>query len=274
MKLLTSYKLFLLAFCVVILSNIVVLVGVYLNRSGEPTSEIVLTQRELALPYRYAKENSAISLSIIYRTENAFRDKYLDYNAPEWLNEVKLKELGFNIAKYNNPNSHRNRPTKEVFLVLQYNGEAYRESLKLREEGLERKAILLYANKKIKRDYEDAKNNLEYEKVSASRLFAIDAGLNYEVLRQKYSNKTKYMIVKGLIILVHKYKKNELYGRIQELSVKNIHVPYEFKHIFKNIKTKVKHGRMKNRPPQYKVVVKYGSSYEPWIDVVNKIESR
>ncbi len=265
-------KLFWLAFLVLFLSNIVVLYGVYLNQLDEPTSELILTQRELALPYRYMKENSAISLSIVYRTVNTFRDGYLDYNVPKWLNEMKLKELGFNTVQYNDENSHRNRPIKEVFLVLQYDGKAYGESLKLREEDLERKAALLYANKnskKIKRDFQEAKKSLQREKISESRLFAVDAGLDYVLLRKKYTNKNQYIILKGIIRLI--YKKNELYGRIQELSVTNLHVPYEYKHIFKNIK---RDSPKTSKHPQYEVGIKYGSRYEPWIDSLNKIESR
>jgi len=83
----SSSRLFTAAFILLIVTNFVVLLSVYLNRSSKTTSETILTQRELQLPYTIQKENNSISLRIVYRTLNKVRrSPYVD-----WLNAVKLK---------------------------------------------------------------------------------------------------------------------------------------------------------------------------------------
>jgi hypothetical protein len=61
--LLSSRALFLLGFFMIVATNIVVLSGVASNRSGNPESEVILTERELQLPYKIHEENSGLTLS-------------------------------------------------------------------------------------------------------------------------------------------------------------------------------------------------------------------
>ncbi|WP_324171582.1 DUF4824 family protein [Sulfurimonas sp.] len=259
-----SFKLFAAAFALLILTNIVVLLGIYLNRSGDTTSEAILTQRELEVPYYMDKENNSISLKIVYRNINKVNNSYYN-NYNDWLDLIKLKELGFDTDKYLTSKKNANKPTKEVFVVLEYNGESYKNSLKLAEETFAKKEALYNADKSKQRAYKSAKNGLTREQTSASRLFAIDAGLDYDVLRQKYTNKANFIIVKGLVKIYIEYKKKIIYGYIQQLHIQNIHLPYEFKHLLKNVEPIDKYNEEQNTYPSYKVGVKYGSSFEPWI---------
>lgn len=258
MKLLKfSSKLFIASFALLILTNVVVLLGVYLNRSSEPTSHATLTQRELRLPYSVNKENSNISLKLVYRIFN--KQRY-SRNA-DWLNLAKLKELGFNTDKYLYTQSRRQTPSKEVFVVLEYDGQAYKDSLKLAEERFTEKEALYKANNtnNNKRAFENAKRNLTREQTSASRLFAIDAGLDANALRQQYLSKDKYLVVKGLVKVIKGYKHQQAHGYIQQLNVQKIHLPYEFKHLIQGVK------------PKYSVELNYGSRYEPWISSFKRI---
>ncbi|MFT7823310.1 MAG: DUF4824 family protein [Sulfurimonas sp.] len=68
MKALTSKKLFLIAFLILILTNLIVLYGVFNNKKGEPESQIILTERELQVPYSTSKENSGLSLRILLQS--------------------------------------------------------------------------------------------------------------------------------------------------------------------------------------------------------------
>ena len=77
----------------IILTNAVVLAGVAYNRSGEPETRIILTERELNLPYRYggSKENSGIALRVNFRVDGTSSDKYRYYgNDARWLSKEKL----------------------------------------------------------------------------------------------------------------------------------------------------------------------------------------
>jgi len=265
-----SSKLFASAFALLIVSNAVMLFGVYLNRSSETTSEVTLTQRELQLSSPMRKENNSLSLKLVYRTANRSSRSRPD----NFLNDVKLKELGFDTDKYLYSKEGTAATTKEVFIVLENDGESYKESLRSAEEELMRKEALYNANKddKVKQiAYENAKSDLAREQMSQSRLFAIDAGLDYETLRQKYPDKTDYLILKGVVRAVKEHKEKSLYGYIQHLNVQAIHLPYEFKHLLKDIKPINNHRNMQNTPPKYKIEVKYGSRYEPFITSVKII---
>ncbi|WP_321779494.1 DUF4824 family protein [Sulfurimonas sp.] len=262
-----SSKLFAAAFALLILTNIVVLLGIYFNRSGETTSEAILTQRELEIPYSMKKENNSIFLKLVYRNINKSKFSHLG----NWLNVTKLKELGFDTDKYLIYKKNIKRPSKEVFIVLEYNCESYKKSLKLAEEVFAEQEALYSAEKSKQRAYKNAKRNLTREQTSASRLFAIDAGLDYDALRQKYTNKANFIIVKGLVKISNSYKEKIIYGYIQQLHIQKINLPYEFKHLLKDVKPIDKYNAKQNTHPSYKVEVKYGSRYEPWISSVKRI---
>lgn len=265
-----SSKLFASAFALLVITNAVMLLGVYLNRSSETTSEATLTQRELQLSNSIAKENNNVSLRLAYRTAN----KLIRSHQDNFLNHLKLEELGFDTDKYLYSKEGTRTPTKEVFIVLENDGELYKKSLKLAETTLIEKEALHNANKDDKKkqiDYENAKNNLTREQISQSRLFAIDAGLDYEGLREKYPNKTNYIIVKGVVGLIKEHKEKTLYGYIQQLNVQTLHLPYKFKHLLKDIRPINNHKNTQNTSLAYKMEVKYGSRYEPFITSVKII---
>ena len=64
-------------------TNLAALGGVAFNRSGEVTSNLVLTERELSLPYNIGsqKENSGVLLSINWRTSTKIDNTYYPYNS-------------------------------------------------------------------------------------------------------------------------------------------------------------------------------------------------
>ena len=263
-----SSKLFVSAFALLIATNALMLLGVYLNRTSETTSEVTLTQRELQLSNRIQKENNSVSLRLVYRTEN----RSGSHN--NFLNHDKLKELGFDTDKHLYSKEGSRATTKEVFVVLENDGEAYKRSLKSAEAALTKNEALYSANKddeRSQRAYENAKNELAREQISQSRLFAVDAGLDYERLRQKYPDKTKHLILKGVVRLVKEHKEKSFYGYIQHLNIQTIHLPYKFKHLLKDIKPMINHKNEQSTPPKYKMEVKYGSRYEPFITSVKVI---
>ena len=260
-KLISTRGLFILALLIVIISNVVMFAFVFFNKSNI-TSQITLTERELKLPRLPRKENSGLSLQLVHSSLS-----------PGWLNDEKLVELGFNgIDDYENTQNYtkRRRATKEVFIVLEYNGDTYKELVEKSERRLKEATDLLNLNlgtgdkcvsdnplfcddNNLRKNVNLAKKSLENRSKIYSRLFAIDAGVNPEKLRKKYDDKTQFMIVKGLIVVNfwQQDNKNYIQKRIK-LSIRHIHVPLEYR-------------KALSISPYYNVELIYGSRYEPWI---------
>lgn len=269
----TSKKLFMAGFALVILTNIIILSAVALNRSTEQKREILLTERELGMPYRSHKENSGLSLSLVWRTldENQANSRFYAYrrSSPSWFDIQKLRELGFNITddhlEADSDTTHYKEPVpKEVFIVLEYEGELYEASLKRAQRHLEKEEELLRLsseNKKLRENVKEAQNRLKQERTTASRLFAIDAGNNPEALRKKYDDQAQFIITKGLVKPKYHYKNKKVMGHIQSLSISSIYVPLKYRQLL-DIGSEKSLGK---DDPHYKVSLAYGSRYEPWI---------
>lgn len=260
----SSKSLYTLAFLLIIVTNIFVLIGTYSNKLGEATSSVVLTQRELRIPYSSIDENSGVSLKIRYRVTNdlAYRP-YASTRNPIWLDELKLQKLGFDTQKQKKYQNRKSNLKKEVFFVLELNGESYKKQLELSTKNLEEKKALLKedpSNQRLVNNVKDAKRHLHREKTKASRLYIIDAGLSYEKLRDTYKDKAKYIIAKGIVRSYYKkYKASKLAdvkGYITGLSISEIHVEKSFK------------NKLQDKHKKFNVHVEYGSRYEPWVSEV------
>ncbi len=271
---LSSRKLFLLAFILIVVTNLIILSGVFLNRTTGETREITLTQRELNTPYRSFKENSGLSLRINWRTLNADSNQIHSYDSrrPAWFTVEKLEALGFEIADHpqeadKSRTSYKEPVTKEVYIVLEYKGQAYEHSLKRAEAALKEEEDLLHlssGSKRVRKNAEEAQERYKREQVNKSRLFAIDAALDAETLKEKYSDQSQYIIAKGLVKPVYNYQTKRVNGRIDTLTITNIHVPLEYHQIFNTISAK-NISKQTIVSPDYTVTLAYGSRYEPWI---------
>ncbi|XOB61075.1 DUF4824 family protein [Campylobacterota bacterium DY0563] len=263
-----SNKLFILAFAFIITSNIVILYGVFNNRTGLASSEVSLTERELKLPYLNINENSAISLRLNFRTLNNF--SYTNKNAP-WLTTQKLKTLGFYIDKdFKKSNgSHFFESTqKEVFIVLEYDGKSYQDSLALAKNRVVEIQKLNSTEKKDQQKLKHAIEELKNEQYKYSRLFAIDADINPEVLKSKYQDKSKYIITRGLINVRHTSKGISAY--ISGLIIEKIYIPLEYSNFLKSLQS-INNYNNKIIKPRYTIILKYGTKFEPYVTSVKKL---
>ena len=90
----------------ILLVNVVALSGVYFNRSGEPDARLTLSQRELGVPWdwRVPRDNSGLVLGLNWRVPDgsAVEYSYGGYGyhggTPDWLDEPRMKALGFDTA--------------------------------------------------------------------------------------------------------------------------------------------------------------------------------
>ncbi len=264
----------------IILTNAVVLVGVRYNRSGEPEAVVVLTERELRLPYSYGlnKENSGLSLRLNWRPSFGTESTYgysNKWDPIEWLDRQKIEELGFDVnGSLDHPETRRRIEkllSREVFLVLEYDAEAYQQALlNAKQSFLEAADVAQKSpgSKEFKERLEVAQTNLKNEGRSSSRLFVIDAGLDYAYLRFRHVDRARTLIVRG-VVDVSVYQDNHkiwrVSGSIKRVSVDEVNVPREFRHVFDPLRAGVGWQDYHNMPPRYTVKLAYGKRLEPWI---------
>jgi len=250
----------------ILLTNAVALVGAAYNRSGEPESQLQLSQRELQ-HYRWnAKDNSGITLTLDWRIaparQNDSDPEYYagKWGAPAWLGKAKLAELGFDVARLvSTPENHRHYREAlpgEALLVLELNDKTYQQELKHAKDYAEQARALQVANPKsdeFKRRAESAEKSYQRELNNNSRLFVVDAGVDMQKLRAAYPDRTRYAIVHGLVRPDIVYGKGgKIGGHIDELHAEHINVPFNFRQVFEKV-------------APYEVTVAFGKRLEPWI---------
>lgn len=276
----SSRNLFILGFLVLLATNAFVLKGVASNRA-DSESLVTLTERELQLPYRLHKENSGLFLNLQWRTLSKKDDFYSYSNggSPAWLNETKLQTLGYNNVEldyYRLKSSYesRNRKplSKEVFIVLEADSDLHDEVIKQAQKAFEKQKALLAIDdmdKRVRNDFERAEQKLNRERISASRLYAIDAGLNLTALRQQYADTTRFIIAKGLVQPNYVYNKDkrlrEVSGYIKRLAIEKIHIPLKQRKLFDQFLNQNTTHRANNKAPRFQVELAYGRRLEPWV---------
>ena len=265
--------LFIIGFLLLILTNIVVLMGVASNRSGDHGNPILLTERELGLPYSYKRDNSGLSLRVNWRMLSIEKEqiRYWGSRESQWFDENALKKLGFDTERYlasRDDTGYPKRPiTKEVFIALEYGGEPY-DTMLTRAEMAVTKAIELSQLKNddetLSANLKDAKDQFERERVSESRLFAIDASRDAGELQRKYSDTTRYIITKGVVYPSYNSNTKRVFGHIKRVSIEQITVPLKFRKAIDSVRNQHRAWK-KAQPPRYLVSLIYGTRLEPWV---------
>ena len=276
-KRLSAKTLFILAFIMVAAVNGIVLSSVAYNRSGDPNAVVILSERELNLPYWTPRENSGMALTIAWQTLGmAHEDNYrwYDYRSrnPRWLDETKLRELGFNVDRYKARKRYKPDTPREVFVVLELGGEPWQAFLKELDTALEKRRAAHQAapnDEDLEKEYARFQERVNEVKTSGSRLFAVDAGTDSKTLRAEYNDRNRFIIAPAIVAMDTFYaddKKEKIVGHLQRLSVERIHVPVGYKQVFATLLSR---KRMHSgTPPAFGVEVAYGKRLEPWIRAV------
>jgi hypothetical protein len=274
------------ALVLVLVTNGVVLLDVYANRTGEPDAVVMMTERELQLPAQYdmTKENSGLSLHVKWRVQNEevrFEKFSYEYStSPAWLDRRKLAGLGFDTTA--DPTSEEGKRHYEkmlprrAFLVLEYDGDAYRQQLGLVEQHLKEETALASANpgkEEFAKRVTQAQEVLDRERTVNSRLFIVDAGTDDDALRGRYPDRTRYLIVGGEVRLLVKPKGNTLTGMIDGLDMGIINVPLAVRRPLDSLmKSNSPNGW--DGAPRYSVTLAMGRRLEPWIMDVRSINDK
>ncbi|HMW18523.1 MAG TPA: DUF4824 family protein [Accumulibacter sp.] len=255
------------------LVNALVLGGVAYNRSGEPDSLLRLSERELPPKNgRWLKfESGGMILTLAWRVLPAkgSDDFYGSWatigGSPVWLDTQKMRSLGFEVTEPSTitPAAIRRQRSRDVLLVLEFDGPAYQQALNLARERYAEESRLLAANpgkQEFVRRRDDAQKRLQREETLNSRLFAVDAGLDAATLRAQYPDRTRYLIAKGRVYAQwhHDQSQPTLSGRIGRLAISEINIPVELQ------PTVAAHHPFNPTPP-FQATIAIGQRLEPWL---------
>ncbi|MFZ5875480.1 MAG: DUF4824 family protein [Nitrospirota bacterium] len=264
--------------CALILAtNALVLVGVSANRSGEPDAVIELTERELGLPYpgAFARENSGLALRVNWRFVPPHMGEFSqdDVNQSTWLDRAKLVELGFDVAEatYTPERARRyqNMLPRDVLVVMEYDGDAYRQAVDEAQRRLDDATAELAAHpgdpEHVQRQTW-ASRELAREQEVESRLFVIDAGTDHAQLRAKYPDRSRYLIARGQVRVLVTWGGGSVLrvnGMMQGLAIDSVTVPFEYRHVLDSFSG----GPLvfQDISPRYAVTLQVGRRLEPWI---------
>jgi hypothetical protein len=239
---------------IVVFANTFALMHAARNRSGSPEAEVMLTQRELRYALRSpSDEDSGVTLNLQWTGPGSFGLPAADY--ANWLDAQKLGKLGFDCSV--NPADaeaarfyERQRP-RRAFVALEYYGPAWQAWL----EAWQRSPQF---------------NNLTDQGRLNSRLVAIDADLDAGQLRARNPDRTKVLILPGVVAIRldnYTYKSDParaaaVRGSIQDLP-SSIHIPVPFSNAFHGFPNTAVEGL------SYQVHLRYGSEFEPIVTGVD-----
>jgi hypothetical protein len=203
------------------------------NRSGGRDA-IVLSDRELALRSP-SDENSGRSMWI--RHQGGW------WGGEAWLTPAKLASLGFDTtvdAASPDAEAHYRRALRrDVFVALELDGPAWHAWVRTYEENMPQWS----PEGEMKRTFEEG-----------SRLVPVDAALEAATLAAKYPDAGTHLIARGVVrVMLHTPggERPRISGVVEALTPDTLHMPA---HLGK---------RLGARP--YRVSVRYGRRYEPWI---------
>ncbi|MCL1051955.1 DUF4824 family protein [Shewanella abyssi] len=263
-------KYLLMGLLILIGSNVMALAGVAYNRMDEPTSQLILTERELQLPYnsRSQKENSGILLSINWRTATKADNAYTPYNSNETtVTQAQLLALGFDLPD----NNYYAAQSRQLFWAFEFDGERHAAEI-AKAELRYQAAVKTYTeqpNENHNRLKDDSLVSFKKEKLTNSRLFFVKVASDYESLADEFAGQDNMLFVKGLA-KPHYNENNDSYRLfLQQLLITDIMLPLQYAERLKGLS---RLGYQDITAPRYTVDIKWGSRLEPWITKVTRHE--
>jgi hypothetical protein len=267
-------------FVLIGLSNAVALGGAAYNRSGEPDSALNLTERELRPPYVWTgrKENSGLSLRLQWQVLEADDGKndlhgvaVYGGGIPAWLNAAKMASLGFDVQgaaavpDIDRPSPYERQLPRDVLLVLELDGPAYREAL----ERVTNAAREMEARNERGPAKKGVDELMDREIHRSSRLFAVDAGLDRAALRSKFPDRTRYAIVHGQVRPTRRLESQAAAGFIDNASALEVNVPLEMRGAFERV-APAEDSSTNQRTGHFEARLALGQRLEPWLASASK----
>jgi hypothetical protein len=272
------------ALALLLVVNAAVLGGVAWNRSGQPEATLQLTERELPLSYRHVRleKNSGLALTL-----GLFRDS----RSPDWLNERKLRALGFRPERYyamNESGYERDKRAlpRRAYVVLEFDGPAWQAALEEREQQLAELSTKIAIGEATVKQRERLQNALQRMRHSGSRLVAVDAGDDAAVLRGRYPDATRYLITSAEFHMrIDRSESAEretgrpvVRGHIARIHSRRIHVPLQHRAALQSVLYDKRRGRRHRSAgsvdwPRYAVTLNFGKRHEPWVAGISGLDA-
>ena len=246
-------------------ANLAALGGVAWNRSGEAESKLVLSQRELQRNWSYgfwSEENSGVELRLELRSPSSEPPSDL---APRCRPSRCAPSVSASRTRSTKSvRRYRRQQEKQVLLVLELDGPAYRREVRLAEERLAEasaRSKALPKDEMLSSQMEAARHQLKHEQGEASRLFIVDAGLDLAALRQRYPERQRYAIVKGRVRPWSAVDEGRTLvgGYISRTDLAAINVPRQWHAVFAKV------DGQNYRLAPLELHLSFGQRLEPWI---------
>jgi hypothetical protein len=224
------------------------------NRSGEPEAVLQLTERELRLPAKDA-DNTALTLELVFErlqhgpVTGSGRPQHEDAG---WFDRARLQAIGFDCrlpVTPENARHYRAQPPRTTFAALEF-------------EGVEWQAQIQRAREK--------------DPLLDTHLVAIDVDNDSAALRRRHPDRRSVAIVKATAALQFVSNPGQppfLMGRVSGALPGEINVPREWRPPLERYQTAPAPGTWPPplREPRYRVTVRWGSRFEPWIEDVQPL---
>ena len=272
------------ALALLVVVNTVVLAGVAWNRWGQPEATLRLTERELGLPYRYlrSEENSGLALALTV---------FDDSHAPDWLDEQKLRALGFRPERYYAADQlgyarDKRALPRRAYVVLELDGPAWRAALRQRERELAELDRKIELGEATVAQRQSQQESLEWMRHSRSRLVAVDAGDDALVLRDRYPDRSRYLIASAEFRMrIDRSRTAEtakggpvVRGHTGRIHSSQIHLPKQHRVALESLlggdmRRRGRRGARSVESARYAVTLHYGKRYEPWVAGISRLDA-
>lgn len=258
--------------------NILIFAKVSFNRS-QVVSTIVLSERELGLPYAYkrAQHNSGVQLLLNWSTPQDFtKDQWQWYNKRDLtLSKEHFESFSFRACK----NGRYTSNEQVGWVLLEFNGLAYNDYLAA-AQTYHKKVYSAESESKTQVEQDksralktEADDTLKRVKESVSRLFIIAAAADKSLLLNSLKER-RALTSAPLFIAPAKiqpgYYRCDTEDKlpydvvIQDLMVTSIHVP---KHLAQSL---VGAEGVANNNLHFLAKLNYGRQYEPWLTQIER----
>jgi hypothetical protein len=223
------------------------LAGAAWNRDAVDT-RIELTERECSLKTGNNDDNTEVTLRFVWREP--------DVDVPDaapWLDSTGLRAVGFDVTPPppdQSPAYERLLP-REAFLVLEMEGPAWRWWIDARQREAAQR-ITETKDAAARKLYEDA---LDSDRHKGSRLVAVAAGRDPRALRERFPDRSRYLILPAEITMSNlPFNQKYILHGTAALRSEQIPVPLSFRRAL--------------AAPHYRVTIAVGRRFEPWLDKV------
>jgi Domain of unknown function (DUF4824) len=238
-----TWRTFIIALILPLWVTAATLASVARNRSGGREA-IVLSEREVFVSPR-TDDNTTAKLSLAWQPPSVRPDT--------WFNAEKLVQLGFDTRIAGTQLRDRRQLPREVFVVLELDGPAWRAFLEERVAALAPRGEPTLGDELAEK---------------GSRLVVVDADRDAALLESRYPDARRYVITAGTARPQVVFLPNEspyVVGTIDRIMPQQIHVPREWAAQLPSYGPR--EGRVATR---FDVDVRYGLNYEPWVTAIRR----